>query len=437
MRDVRSGASSATTVGSSGSTPFRSTVTLLAVAALLLASAGLIAVNSAAGRSPESSAAATGNRSDWLWMNGPVTDGGTLPVSAQAEDGTPAVVGLTPAASDDGTAVPASPSASPSASSSASELPDQSATCSLPNREAPAPTPSVPTGTPTSATPVADGGTPAASASPDAGLTRAGYPAGPASDAVAQDVEHVVSAVSVCLSEADYGTLNDLVGDDFRGQLLGLGEPVTAEDFGTFADELPPTAFTVSDVTDVTVTDAGDATAVVRYLVGDQLRQGLWTFSLFSASASFLGGEDANGIVRASARWVVSSEEVQTPDVPDGAQRVGVTLDEYSIEVDPGRVDAGTVALEIANDGEQDHEVIVLRLEDDATADELLYIPGPDLPDGISIAGQLTVPSGDEGVMVLDSLESGSYALVDLFPDDESGVPNLSLGMEADLEVGD
>ncbi len=435
MRDVRSGASSAATAGPPRPGPFRSTVTLLAVAALLLGSAGLIAVNSAAGRSPEPSAAAAGSRSGWPWMHGSVTDGRTLPVSAQADDGTPAAVGLTPAASDDGTAVPASPSASPSASATA----DQSATCNLPNREAPVPTPSDPTGTPASAgaTPVADGDTPAASASPDAGLTRAGYPAGPASDAVAQDIERVVSAVSVCLSDADYGTLNDLVLDDFRGQLLGIGEPVIADDFGTFADELPPTAFTVSDVTDVTVTDDGDATAVVRYLVGDQLRQGLWTFSLFSASASFLGGEDANGIVRASARWVVSSEEVQTPDVPEGAQRVGVTLDEYSIEVDPGRVDAGTVALRIANDGQQDHEVVVLRLEDGATADELLYIPGPDLPDGISIAGQLTVPAGDEGVMVLDGVESGSYALVDLFPDDESGVPNLSLGMEADFEVGD
>ena len=424
MRDVRSGASGAPTAGSLRPSPFRSTVTLLALAALLLASAGLNAVTSAAGRSPESAAAVADNRSDRLWMNGPVTDGGAFPVSAQADDGTPAAVGLTPAAS---------------ASPSASAAPEQSATCSLPNREAPAPMPSVPTGTPApaGATPIADGATPAASESPDAELTRAGYPVGPASAAVAQDVEHVVSAVSVCLTDADYGTLNDLVGDDFRGQLLGLGEPVTADDFGTFADEFPPTAFTVTDVTDVTVTEDGDATAVVRYLVGDQLRQGLWTFSLFSASASFLGGEDANGIVRASARWIVSSEEVQTPDVPDGAQRVGVTLDEYSIEVDPDQVDAGTIALEIANDGEQDHEVIVLRLENEATADELLYIPGPDLPDGISIAGQLTVPAGDEGVMVLDDLESGSYALVDLFPDDESGVPNLSLGMEASLDVGD
>ncbi len=433
MRDVRSGASSATTAGSLRPSPFRSAVTLLAAAALLMASAGLIAVTSAAGRSPESSAAAAGSRSDWLWMNGPVTDGGILPGSAQGDDGTPAAVGITPAASDDGTAVPAS------ASPSASATPAPSATCSLPNRDAQAPTPSVPTSTPasTGATPVADGGTPVASASPDAELTRAGYPAGPASEAVAQDVEHVVSAVSVCLSKPDYGTLNDLVGDDFRGQLLGLGEPVTADDFGAFAGELPPTAFTVTDVTDVTVTDDGDATAVVRYLVGNQVRQGLWTFTLFSASASFLGPEDANGIVRASARWVVSSEDVQTPEVPDGAQRVGVTLDEYSIEVDPDQVDAGTISLEIANDGEQDHEVIVLRLENDATADELLYIPGPDLPDGISIAGQLTVPAGDEGVMVLDGLESGSYALVDLFPDDESGVPNLSLGMQASLDVGD
>lgn len=439
MRDVRSGAPCATTHGPLWSGRLRATATVLTVAVLLVMSLGLISTASLAERAPESVVAAD-SRADRLWLNGPISGSQPLPLVSQDDDATPAVVGLTPAVADDGTPVPGS------ASPSASATPDLSGTCYLPNRDALAVTPAASDGTPVASngtpaasagTPVAIGGTPVAAETPAADLTRAGYPAGPASEAVARDVEHVVSAVSVCLSNSDYETLNDLVQDDFRGQLLGVGEPVSADDFGVFAEELPPSAFTVSDVTNVTITDDGDATAVVRYVVGNQLRQGLWTFSLLSASASFLGGEDANGIVRSSARWVVDSEEVQEPDVPEDAQQVDVTLDEYSIEVDPNQVDAGKIALEIANDGEQDHEVIVLRLEDGATADELLYIPGPDLPDGISIAGQLTVPSGDEGTMVLEEVESGSYALVDLFPDDESGLPNLSLGMEADLEVGD
>ena len=425
MRDVKSGG--ATVPGRNGrSGLLRPTTVWLAIAVLLGSSLGLIALSAFAGRSPESAAAAS-RPADWLWMNGPAVDSRAATQVDQAGDATPAPVGITPRASDAATPVPPSPS--PSASASA--MPDRSGTCYLPKRDAQPASPATPI---VGGTPTARGATPAAGSA--TGLTRAGYPAGPADELVARDVENVVQSVSVCLSTSDYDTLNDLVQDDFRGQLLGTGESVSADDFATFAEELPPTTFTVSDVSDVTITEDGNATAVVRYLVGNQLRQGLWTFSLLTNSASFLGETDENGIVRASARWVVASEEVQNPDVPADAQSVDVTLDEYTITVDPDQVDAGTLALNISNKGDQDHEVIVVRLEDDATADELLYIPGPDLPDGISIAGQLSVDAGDDGVMVLDGLDAGSYALVDLFPDDDSGVVNLALGMEADLTVG-
>ena len=81
--------------------------------------------------------------------------------------------------------------------------------------------------------------------------------------------------------------------------------------------------------------------------------------------------------------------------------------------------------------------MVVLRLEDGATADELLYTPGPDLPEGISIAGQLSVAPATRARCSSTGWDAGDYSLVDLFPDDESGQLNLSLGMEADLTVGD
>lgn len=424
MRNVRSGAASVAPPASSRPGLLRSTTAWLSVAVLIVTSAGVIGLSALAVPATDSSAAAASNPAAWLWMHGPVLDGRPTGLAAQDGDATPVPIDTTPA------------DASPSAA--ASVTPDPTGTCYVPDREAEPASPSGPVdasdGTPVAAGATPTGATPSAAAETD--LTRAGYPSGPASDLVARDVERVVGSVSACLSDADYETLNDLVQDDFRGQLLGLGEPVSAEDFVVFAGELPPAEFTVTDVIDVTITDEGNATAVVRYLVGNQLRQGLWTLALFNAGASLLGGEDANGIVRASARWVVESEDVQNPDVPEGATRVAVTLDEYTIGVDPGQVGEGTIALEIANEGDQDHEVIVLRLEGGATVDDLLSVPGPALPEGISIAGQLGVAAGEEGVMVLDGLESGTYALVDLFPDDESGLPNLSLGMEAELEVG-
>lgn len=438
MRDERSGAASASPSGRPRAGLLRSTTTWLSVAVLILTSAGVTGLAAIATPASDSSAGAASHPAAWLWMSGPVMDGRTAAarphgLAAQDPDATPAP--------GDGAATP--DGASPSSSPSAPPTPDRSGTCYVPDREA---APSSPAEPLPSAEPVSPGdgtviteATPAGAtpaAAPAAELTRAGYPAGPASDLVARDIERVVESVSVCLSDGDYDTLNDLVQDGFRGQLLGLPEPVSADDFSVLAGELPPAEFTVTGVTDVMITEEGDATAVVRYLVGNQVRQGLWTFSLFNASASLLGGEDANGIVRASARWVVESEEVQNPEIPGDAGRVAVTLDEYTIQVEPGEVEQGTVALEIANEGDQDHEVIVLRLEGDATVDDLLYVPGPALPEGISIVGQLGVPAGEDGVMVLEGLEPDTYALVDLFPDDESGLPNLSLGMEAELEVG-
>jgi hypothetical protein len=396
--------------------PFRAIPALvaLALAAALVSSAGALAA--LPGPAATSPAAGAG----WLWMNGPV--GGATDL-AQDDDATP---DATPAAGD------ATPGAAPGGDLDSCYVPTRQA-LRADTSASPSASPSVAAaGTPGAGTPVAidqpDGTAPG-------DLTLAGFPAGPAPDGVVTDVEAVARAVAACLSAGEYDTLNELVGDDFRGQLLGLEDPVTAQEFVGLVAGLPPTELSIDEITDVTVTPEGDATATVRYVVGNQVREGAWTFRL--VVASFLGVEGADGVARASARWTVATEETRTATLPEGAETVSVTLDEYSIAIDPDSTDATTIAFEVTNEGEQDHEIIVLRLEDGATTEDLLTVPGPDLPEGITVVGQTSVAAGGEGSMVLTDLEPGDYALVDLFLDDESGVPNLSLGMEASLIIED
>ncbi|HEV2530066.1 MAG TPA: hypothetical protein VGT61_16595 [Thermomicrobiales bacterium] len=404
--------------------PRRVAIWLIAIAVLILGGSPLALA--ARGPAPVPAAASA----DWLWMNGPV-----LPVQGarlQADDATPASLEL---GDDEGTPVAdETPSGTPGFDFAACYTPDRQ---TLRAEDGTGATTGTPVGgTPVSGTPVS--GTPVADDSgTSADLTLAGFPAGAAPAGVSTDVEAVVRAVAVCLSEGDITTLNELIGDDFRGQLLGSDDPISAEEFAGLASELPPTSFTIDSVSDVTITAEGDATATVRYLIGNQIRQGEWTLELSSSSASFLGMAGPDGVARASARWVVVSEQIVTPSVPEDAATLTVTLDEYEITVDPDSTDATTLAMEIRNEGEQDHEALVLRLEDGATTNSLLVVPGPSLPDGISVVGQLTVPAGEEATMVLQGLEPGDYAVVDLFLDTESSVPNLSLGMEASFEIED
>jgi uncharacterized cupredoxin-like copper-binding protein len=111
-----------------------------------------------------------------------------------------------------------------------------------------------------------------------------------------------------------------------------------------------------------------------------------------------------------------------------------VTLSEYVIELDPDEVSSDAVVLNVVNEGELGHEVVVLRLEGEATIDSLIYQSGPALPEGVTFAGQITVAAGEEATMTLVDLEPGTYGLADLSPDAQ-GVINLSRGMGTTVTV--
>ncbi len=239
--------------------------------------------------------------------------------------------------------------------------------------------------------------------------------------ALAAELEALSRTLARCLSEGDSETVALLVTEAYLGQAYGGGGRLTRDEYLALADALPVLPTAVRAFADVGSESAGHATADVVYVVANQLRHGRW---------SFVRGTDG----RTAGRWLVDAEEALPVEAPADAAVVDVELEDGAFELDPSRASGPAVVLEGRNTGERDHEMLVLRLDDDVTTDALLREPGPALPEGITFVGQVTVPVDEEATLTLVDLEPGIYTLVCLLPD-PTGVPDLALGMEANLRV--
>ena len=251
---------------------------------------------------------------------------------------------------------------------------------------------------------------------------------------IGADVERVGRALARCLADGDFATAARLATPEYRGILAGAGEALTPAEFIAILEGLTTTAVEVRSVSDVTVEDEDTASAEVVTVVAAQLFRSRWSFALIGPDTGQRRLDEDQP--EPNRRWVVTASEPLEVDVPEGAETVEVTLTEYAITTDEETVQVPNMVLAITNDGEFAHEVVVLRVEEGASVDALLYQSGPALPDGLSFVGQAPVEAGDEATMVLVGLEAGTYALVDLSPD-PTGALNLALGMRATLTIED
>jgi hypothetical protein len=136
------------------------------------------------------------------------------------------------------------------------------------------------------------------------------------------------------------------------------------------------------------------------------------------------GSGSSSGDASASAPADASGSEVACVPVGDPSEAdstVEVSLDEWSIDA-PERIDAGTVALATTNDGEEPHELVVVR------ADSLADLPrdGDGEIDETAIAdddflGEIEpFPAGDTCDGVFD-LEPADYVLFCAIVEEEDG----------------
>lgn len=243
---------------------------------------------------------------------------------------------------------------------------------------------------------------------------------GATEDPLAIDLRATTTAIAGCLSDGQYETLIRITGDDYRGQLVGIGVPLTADEFTLVAASLPQVPYQIIAVENVTATSDTTATAEVTYQLAHQVRLSTWQFEL----------QDVDG----SDVWTLQGETSMTPVAPANTDTLTVQIAGNAYTIADATVSGPSVAIQAANSDDVDHEVLVLRLGDGVTTDDLLTTPGPSLPSGVSYVGQATVPAGGNGTLLLAGLQPGTYTIVDLLPNAE-GLPNLASGMTITFEV--
>lgn len=280
----------------------------------------------------------------------------------------------------------------------------------------------VETDTPAPATPEAGSipvtfinGTPETAEGEDAGTE-----ADAAEDALTNDLQAASTAIAGCLSDGQYETLVQITGDEYRGQLVGIGFPLTADEFTLVAQSMPQVPYQIISIENAAATSDSTATAEVTYELAHQVRLSTWQFELQE-----IEGEQV---------WTLQGETSMTPVAPANTDTLTVQIADNAYTIADATVSGPSVAIEASNSDSVDHEVLVLRLGGDVTTDDLLTTPGPSLPSGVTYVGQATVPAGGNGTLLLAGLQPGTYTIVDLLPNAE-GLPNLANGMAITFEV--
>ncbi|HYI25651.1 MAG TPA: hypothetical protein VD767_09595 [Thermomicrobiales bacterium] len=164
------------------------------------------------------------------------------------------------------------------------------------------------------------------------------------------------------------------------------------------------------------------------------------TFSL----DSFLGQsisrrtavKGALGVALASAIPLRGLEVLaaQATDVPE----VVIVTKEMSFEM-PATIDSGLTRVTMDNQGMMGHHAMLMRVNDDATLEDLeAALTQPDFGAIFAVSQSIGGPSagpGSTGSVVLDLLP-GTYIAICAIPD-ENGMPHYALGMQATFEVTD
>ena len=251
--------------------------------------------------------------------------------------------------------------------------------------------------------------------------------AAPAPDplqALSTELTAVAEALAACLTEGEAATVTELAGERYLGQLFGGSVPLPKDEYIAIAAQLTPIPTRIVSLTDVARPADDRATATAMHVVGNQLMRAEWTFERLPASERGAG----------ESRWRLAGERQRPALTPQGAAAIDVEIGDRSFTLDAMTVQGSDVVLRGSNVSDEDHEMLVLRLASGYTTADLLRATGPDLPSQVTFIGELPVPAGDEGNLVLVDLEPGAYTLVCLFPDAQ-GTPHLAQGMEASFTV--
>ena len=143
-----------------------------------------------------------------------------------------------------------------------------------------------------------------------------------------------------------------------------------------------------------------------------------------TASASGSGSGSGSGSAAAAEGDCEVVNGVEGED-----SEVHATLSEYSIQVEEDGAEAGIVKFEATNDGEVDHELVVLE----GPADEI-EVGDDGAPQEDGLIGEIEAFAAGSECQGSFELPAGTYTLLCAIVE-ESGVSHFSEGMVTELEV--
>ena len=209
----------------------------------------------------------------------------------------------------------------------------------------------------------------------------------------------------------------------------GLAYQFPTEDGQTQKEAVEAAINDTGPIASIEVTDVfapgGNATGIVdlKFEAGFSLYE-KWDFE-------FSGG-----------MWKIGAGTPASRPIPPGVPAVDLSLQEYAFNYNPAAIQAadGNFAFKVTNVGQQEHEVVLLKIDSDKPLLDLLQSADPeseDLPQGLEFAqfGGVFAP-GTSGTVIFDQpLSNGRYGLVCFLPSPE-GVPHAFLGMVSEFDVG-
>lgn len=239
-----------------------------------------------------------------------------------------------------------------------------------------------------------------------------------ANDPLTEDLTAATHAILDCMSDRNLDVLLQLTGSEFRASWIGLGTDISDEDFEILLPMMASLPYALVEIEDVQA-EGENATATVRYTIGRQVVTSEWSYSLT--------GVDGQNV------WQVQSDHKIPTEIPDGAAELQIVINDGSFAINTDSVESGDIVINVMNVGEHPHEVLIVRAPAGTEASDFAAST-TGIPTGGTFVGQLTLPPGTQGDLVLTDVRAGTYTIVDLLPG-ESGIPNVSDGMITELIV--
>ncbi len=204
-----------------------------------------------------------------------------------------------------------------------------------------------------------------------------------------------------------------------HGQLLRLNDGVTPQAFSQALQQEGESAIRLTTLVGGPAVVDAHRTAEVTV----NLKPGAYVIACFVPSPDGVP-HLAKGMLKAID---VTAADPSTAGPP--ASQGKLTMRDFSFEM-PDALPIGRTTYEVSNVGVQPHELVVVRIAEGRTVDDVIaWYRAPSGPPPFEAVGGINALSnGETGYMTLD-LEPGAYAAVCVVPETVSRVPHLHLGM--------